>query len=232
MLRVDDRRAALVLALSLASAALAQAWVPTRRMADKRPPTRLADWVPTRFGNWSEDRSLLVLAPPPDVQANLDQVYDQMLGRTYINPMGSRIMLSLAYGGDQRGGLSVHLPEVCYPAQGFAVHKVWADNLVLPDRTLRVRRATTALGPRKEPLTYWLLTGDQVVAPGLENRRVQLAHTLRGEIADGMLVRLSSIDADPVRAFAAHNRFASELLLALPASECARLFGQAPDALR
>jgi len=188
--------------------------------------------MPARFGSWSEDRSLEVLAYPPEVQANPDQVYDKMLGRTYINPMGSRIMLSLAYGGDQRGGLSVHLPDVCCSARGFAVHKVSTGSLVLPDRTLRVRRATTALGPRKELLRYWLLTGDQVVAPRLENRRVQLARTLRGEIADGMWVRLSSIDADPVRTFAAHNRFASELLLALPASERTRVFGHAPNALR
>jgi len=143
-----------------------------------------------------------------------------------------RIVLSLAYGGEQHGGLSVHLPEVCCPAQWFAARKVWTGSLVLTDRTRRVRRATTVPGPRKEPLRYWLQTGDRGVAPGLENRRVQLARTLRGEIADGMWVRLSSIDADPFRAFAAHNRFASELLLALPARECTRLFGQTLNALR
>lgn len=141
-------------------------------------------------------------------------------------------MLSLAYGGEQHGGLSVHLPEVCCPAQRFAARKVWTGSLVLPDRTLRVRRATTAPGPRNKPVTYWLLTGDRGVAPGLEKGRVQLARTLRGEIADDIWVRLSSIDADPFRAFAAHNRFASELLLALPARECTRLFGQTVNALR
>jgi EpsI family protein len=40
----------------------------------------------------------------------------------YVNASGYRIMLSLAYGSDQRGALQAHKPEVRYPAQGFTLH--------------------------------------------------------------------------------------------------------------
>jgi len=224
----EGRRAALVLGLSVAAALLAQAWVPTRRMSDQRPAAKLADWVPVRAGEWFEDPNMAVVLPLPDVQAALDQAYDQVLGRTYVNRQGYRVMVSIAYGGDPRGGLALHLPEVCYPAQGFELQAVWPDTLRLPGRALSVRRATTVQGNRHEPLTYWLLAGDEVVTPGLDNRRVQLKHSLRGEIADGMLVRLSSIDPDARRAFAFQDQLAGQLLLALSAGERARLFGTAP----
>ena len=52
-------------------------------------------------------------------EAIINKIYNQTLTRTYINPRGDRIMLSIAYGRDQSDALQMHKPELCYPAQGF-----------------------------------------------------------------------------------------------------------------
>lgn len=44
----------------------------------------------------------------PQTQELLDKLYSQILTRTYVNAKGYRIMLSLAYGSDQRGALQAH----------------------------------------------------------------------------------------------------------------------------
>jgi EpsI family protein len=221
-------KAAIVLCLAGATAALANALVPTIKIADARPKTPLAEAFPTAFGDWLEDKSVPVVLPAPDVQANLDKVYNQVMARTYVNRDGYRIMLSVAYGGDQSDGMAVHRPEVCYPAQGFEVIKVWGDALSLADRAIPVTRATTRLGGRQEPLTYWIINGDEVIARGFDGRIVQLKYTLRGRIPDGMLVRVSSIDGDPDRAFGMQDRFARDMVRALDAGFRVRIVGMAP----
>ena len=57
----------------------------------------------------------------PGQKALLDRLYEQQLSRTYENAQGYRIMLSIAYGGNQRDELELHKPEVCYVAQGFVL---------------------------------------------------------------------------------------------------------------
>jgi len=221
------RQAAIVLVSAVCTAALAGALVPTIRVADTRPKTPLSELVPASFGEWVEDRSMPVVLPAPDVQANLNKVYNQVLARTYVNKQGYRIMLSVAYGGDQSDGMQVHRPEVCYPAQGFEVQRVWADDVQLADRSIPVTRATTRLGPRIEPLTYWIINGEQVIRPGFGARLVQLQYTMRGKIPDGMLVRVSSIDPEMKRAFEMQDRFSRDMAQALDPAFRIRIVGQA-----
>lgn len=229
MMERARRQALILLIAACGTAALAEALVPTLRIADTRPKTPLAELMPARFGDWVEDRSMPVVLPSPDVQANLNKVYNQVLARTYVNPQGYRIMLSVAYGGDQSDGMSVHRPEVCYPAQGFEVQRVWSDSLTLGERHIPISRATTKLGPRLEPLTYWIVNGDQVIGSrGFDGRIVQLQYTLRGKIPDGMLVRVSSIDGEPERAFRLQDEFAREMVRALDPAFRIRIAGVAP----
>jgi EpsI family protein len=62
-----------------------------------------------------------------------------------------------------------------------------------------VRRLFTSKGSREEPLTYWFTVGDRAVQ-GWNARLVELSYTLTGQIPDGLLFRVSSIDADQTRA--------------------------------
>jgi EpsI family protein len=134
-------------------------------------------------------------------------------------------MLSLAYGSDQRGDLQAHKPEVCYPAQGFTLHANEPGNLSTAFGAIPVRRLSTSMGPRKEPVTYWFTVGDRVVEGTIYKRLVEMRYGLTGQIPDGLLFRVSSIDADPARAYVVHEKFVNQMLEAIPAEDRQRLSG-------
>jgi EpsI family protein len=131
----------------------------------------------------------------------------------------------MAYGDDQRGGLQAHRPEVCYPAQGFKVGDVQDGALLTSFGDIEVRRLTTSLGARNEPVTYWLTVGDHVIRNALEKRMVEIRLSLTGQIPDGLLFRISSIDRDQAHAFAMQQKFAADLMAAVPAETRRQLSG-------
>lgn len=219
------RRGFVAAGLMFAGAALAVGMRPTKHMADQIGMPDLEQLFPKQFGDWRVDTNTPVILPSPDVQALLDKIYNQVLARTYVNAQDQRIMLSVAYGGDQSDGTSAHRPEVCYPAQGFAIRSNSVSLLPLGDRTIQVRRLTSQLGPRHEPITYWVLVGGAVVTSGVGQKLVQMRYGLRGVIADGMLVRVSSIDANAERAFDVQQQFISDLWKSLPPEARSRVLG-------
>jgi EpsI family protein len=187
--------------------------------------------VPKSFGEWQELPDQSVQVVNPETKALLDKIYSQVLSRTYVNKDGYRIMLSLAYGDDQRGGLQAHRPEVCYPAQGFKVGKIDDGGLPTSFGTIEVRRMTTTLGHRDEPVTYWLTVGDQVIKNSFEKRLAEIRLGITGQIPDGLLFRVSSIDKDTSRAFAMQQKFAADILGAVPVEVRRQLSGlTAPSA--
>ena len=198
---------------------------PNAKAAEKGKSLSLAAIVPKGFGEWQElpDQGLLVVNP--QTQELLDKLYSQLLTRIYVNKDGYRIMLSMAYGDDQRGGLQAHRPEVCYPAQGFKLGKIEDGSLATSFGSIEVRRMTTTLGARSEPVTYWLTVGDQVVQTAFEKRVAQIRLGLTGQIPDGLLFRISSIDNDDARAFALQQKFAADMLASVPAPARKQLSG-------
>jgi EpsI family protein len=144
-----------------------------------------------------------------------------------VNDGGYRIMLSLVYGTDvrARGSLQAHKPEVCYAAQGFVIQRSEAGLLATASGEIPVRRLFATMGARQEPLTYWFTVGDTAVQGKLEKRLVDLRYGLTGRIPDGMLFRVSSIDADPARAHQIQDQFINQLLQAVTPAERARLSG-------
>ena len=219
-------KAIIMLLLCLAAYAGAQAWRPTARLADTRPKVDLETMFPKAFGDWREDDRMPVQLVAPDTQAMLNKLYNQTLSRTYINPQGDRIMLSVAYGGDQSDATRAHRPEVCYPAQGFQLNERQDGTIALADRNLRVRRLVTQLGGRVEPLTYWITVGERITISGTEQKLAQLSYSTRGVVPDGMLVRVSSIDRDSSKAFGVQQGFIAALAQAIPGAQQAQVIGR------
>ena len=151
----------------------------------------------------------------PQQQEMIDKIYTQTLSRTYINNQGYRIMLAIAYGDDQRDAMQTHYPEVCYPAQGFQLKDKQSGTLTTTDGAIPVTRILTNLGPRHEPVTYWTTIGDRVVRSGIQKKLAEMSYGLNGQIPDGMLVRMSSIDTDAVKAYEMQTQFADDMLGAL-----------------
>jgi EpsI family protein len=224
-MKADRRKALLVLAGMTGAAALAHVGVPTDKIAD-RWQTDLETMFPRKFGDWEVDESMPVILPAPDVQAKLDQIYNQVLARTYVNRRtGERVMLSVAYGGDQSDGMNAHLPEVCYPAQGFQVLAKRGVVLELDGRRIPAQRVETRLGSRYEPVTYWLTLGETVAASRVERKLQQMRYGLQGVIPDGMLIRVSTIGRDAEQGFVAQEAFLQALASAVPAESKARVLG-------
>lgn len=219
-------RAVLAALIMLAGAALAYLGKPGIYLADQIGKPDLESLFPKQFGRWRLDARMGVVLPAPDVQAQLDAIYNQVLSRTYVNTEGQRIMLSVAYGGDQSDGTSAHRPEVCYPAQGFEITANTKAVQSMAGGTLPVRRLMSRLGGRNEPITYWVVVGSEVATSGIEQKLAQMRYGLRGVISDGMLVRVSSIDTNMARGHALQSAFIAELAGAMPNPARSRVFGE------
>lgn len=223
----QNRRAALA-ALLMGGAALA-AWklTPTQRMATLHGELNLEAQIPKQFGDWQLDTNVGGGVVNPQQEQLLKQLYSQILSRTYVNRnSGQRVMLSIAYGNDQRDGLQLHYPEICYPAQGFQLVSNRKVDLRLGGLTIPARRLETVLGgQRYEPVTYWTVIGETAVRGGTDKKFAEMRYGFRDLIPDGLLFRVSSIDRDTTAAFALQDQFASTLLTAVPAAIRGRIAG-------
>lgn len=214
-----SRRAAIGLLAGMASAAALAEWArPTIKESDLRPGFSLETLFPKTFKDWSIDDSIPVVVPPPDMQAQLDRIYNQTLARTYVNGRRQRIMLSVAYGGDQSDGLTVHMPEVCYVAQGFKLEWMRTSSMKIDGLTIPVKQLLTTMNGRVEPITYWILTGDEAIVTNTQRRLVTLRYGMHRRIPEGMLVRVSNIDPslDSEPALRLHAQFIRDLVDAIP----------------
>jgi EpsI family protein len=203
---------------------------PTHYMADARGERKLADIVPAEFGDWKQV-SLLTGIVNPQQQQLLDELYTEQVSRTYQSKDGYRIMLSIAYGKNQNDSFQVHLPEICYPAQGFQVQAKEHGVLPSPFGDIPVKRLkTTYQSQRVEPVTYWTTIGDHAVKSGVDKKLKEMEYALGGLIADGLLFRMSSIDPDVSRAQDRHQQFAIALLQSISPDDRRRLAGLQPPA--
>lgn len=218
-------RGVVILVLMVAAAGLAAATKPRVHLSDLREKVNLESMVPRQFGDWRIDESVVPILPDPTAQALLDKLYNQTLARTYVNSSGSRIMLSIAYGGDQSDALQLHRPEVCYASQGFQVLKQNLGQLPTQYGVLPVKRLLARLGARVEPITYWVTVGDNTTYAGTKQKLTQLKYGLRGQVPDGMLIRVSSISNDEPRAYELQELFVRTMLGAMTATTRSRLAG-------
>lgn len=221
-----NRRIALfALGAMAASAALGVALKPTKLLAKERKLGSLEVLIPKAFGDWRLDPYSMPLQVSPDQLAFVNTIYAQTLSRTYLNSAGARVMLSLAYVEQQSDEWGVHLPEVCYPAQGFKMRDASISPLQAAGAAMQVNRVVATLGSRIEPITYWVTVGDQISTRSSERKLMQMRYALKGVIPDGMLVRISSIDADASRAYALQANFVEAMHAALSREVEALMFG-------
>lgn len=221
------RRAALAAFLMVVASAMALGMAPTRKFSEIRGAQPLQTLVPSHFGGWTVDPGAMSGVVNPESETLSNRIYTDVLSRVYMDDKGNRIMLSIAYGADQRGDLQLHDPEVCYPAQGFNI--LWKKQEVvrIGGQDMRVRRMSTLQGmSRHEYVSYWILVGDRLISTGTQRRLAELSYGVRGVVADGILFRVSSIGADPQQGFDLQDRFSSALAGALDPQSKVRLFGR------
>jgi EpsI family protein len=222
--------ASLILGVAMAAtSALTGALTPKHLVSTMQSQFSLDQMIPKRFGNWTVDDTVVPLTPDATQKELIAALYDQTLARTYVNDSGQRVMLSIAYGGDQSKQLQLHLPEVCYVAQGFEMVKDQSGQLDTRYGRVPVKRLVMRENARNEPITYWVTIGDKAVMSGLGQKYQRFVYGLTGKIPDGMLVRVSTIQSDDKDAYQVQARFVNQMLDALSPKDRTRLLGAATN---
>jgi exosortase B len=218
---LSAKPAIVMLVAMLATVAAAHVLTPKMAFASSAAP--LAKTVPTQFGDWREVTSSLAqadLATTDEGGAAGDKIYDDVLMRTYVNSKGDQIMLALAYARQQRQDVKIHLPEICYPAQGYKVIKRNPAQLaVLPGGAALPATQLLASGNnRLEAVSYWVRIGDGYPKGGMAMRMKIFQDGVGGRVDDGILVRASSLvrnETDAAGAYALQQHFLTDLVTAV-----------------
>lgn len=187
-------------------------------------PNFLESTVPTAFGGWRK------LEEPPQIvdpgtKDQLEKIYKEVLTRTYVNEAGDRIMLSMARSGNQIGIQQAHVPDLCYPSQGFKISPVKNGELPTNYGAIPVRRLTTSKGTRYEPVTYWLTMADRVIKTQWDKRMIQIRTLITGESPGGLLFRVSTIDRESEHGFAIQQKFVADMMASVSPEARRKLSG-------
>lgn len=215
----------IVLVVMLCSSLLAYGLKPTDKIADDGNPINLETLLPKEFDNWKEVSLGTGNIVNPQQQEVINRIYSQTLSRTYVNNAGEYIMVSVAYGEDQSDSNQLHLPDVCYPAQGFQIHKSEKSVIDTDFGTIPVKRLYTVMGNRSEPLTYWTTVGNTVAIGGFQTKMAQLQYGFKGKIPDGLIFRVSSISRDLDAAYNTQDDFLKSLIANLNPEQRLRVAG-------
>jgi EpsI family protein len=209
-----NRRDLLTGGAMLMAAGTAAALTPRKRLA-LLGDRQLDDIVPDQVASWSHVQSEgFVLPKSPGSLA--DRLYSQTVTRLYTSPTRLPVMLVMAYGAVQNDLLQLHRPEVCYAAVGFTISA--SRRVLVPlggAAELPVRELSAQTDSRQEQICYWTRIGDDLPTDGSSQRMVKLRQQMRGYLADGILVRLSTVGPDDRRVFGELNDFARDLVNAV-----------------
>lgn len=198
--------------LMVLSAAIAISLTPN---AETTQPN-LQALIPREFNGWKIDASGATLVVNPEVNGEISKLYSQTLTRTYIDNLGERVMLSIAYGRDQRSDLQVHRPEICYLSSGFNIGKLTKAFVDTTIGRIPVMHLVAKQGARNEPITYWIRVGDEVTRGWFEQKTATLRYYIvTGELPDGLLFRVSTISNNVQNSYLTQQLFLNSLLQAV-----------------
>jgi EpsI family protein len=200
-----NRRNILIGGALVAASGLAYARMPTI-MAKPFKKGQLDAMLPNTIGDWTFESSSGLVLPPPDSLA--DRLYDEISTRVYEAPNQPQIMLLIAYSNVQDGMLQLHRPEVCYPVGGFKLSDSQVINVpVFANKTVPCRFFSAEGPSRTEQVLYWTRIGRTMPNEWIEQRWAVVDANMRGEVPDGILVRVSMVTPDPKAAFNSLSTF-------------------------
>ena len=196
------RRQVLAGAGLLAAAGAAFAFKP-RTVLRTLGTAKLDALVPHDFAGWHFQAASGLVLPPADQLR--DRIYSELLTRVYQHPDGGMMMLLIAYAGSQDGTIQVHRPEVCYPAGGFRLTDIEDRDVKLaPGVEVPTRFIVAETELRTEQMIYWTRLGHLFPRKWSDQKLAVIEENLRGLIPDGVLVRISTINAGDARASLDH----------------------------
>lgn len=198
---------------------------PGRVPADRLPMPQLDAFTPAAIDTW------ILLGSRRYTQEELnalveEDTYSQTYEAIYLSPNNQHIFLSLSYGENQLDGkVHAHRPEYCYRAQGYEVSELRDQSLKTPQTDIPVRLLKADKPRRTEYITYWMTLSEKAVVPGWSRMVAQIGYGLKGEIPDGLLVRVSTISEDEQSAYREQQAFIDAWLRQLTPQLAQRLTG-------
>lgn len=151
--------------------------------------------IPSKVGEWNAVPMLVDPVQPSllDAFGRPVLVYDKIETRSFRNAEGTTIMLMLAYRREQHQEDRVHVPDLCYFAQGYVLGTQHDVPLKAGQGTITARGFTAESLERREQVLYWIRTGDLVSNQALRVRAEIFRQGLSGRLLDGLLVRASIV---------------------------------------
>ncbi len=220
------RRRDLVFGLPLVAAAGAAWALKPRNRMNLLGNSRLEDAIPERIGPWQVTPSNAFILPEAREGSLAATLYDQQLSRLYTGEGVIPVMLVIAYGSTQSDLLQLHRPEVCYRAVGFSIDRFDRVEVPVGGGVVPMRALTARANERTEPILYWTRLGDLLPTSNNEQRIMKLRTEMAGYIADGVLVRLSTVAEPTPDVFAALEAFARALLTSMSGVALEALVGR------
>lgn len=220
------RRVVLIAILFATALVVSNVLTPVAQMSSQRKNFDINQIVPDQFDSWKRFENGGAFVVDPELKSKIESVYSQTLTRSYIDPDGHIIMLSIAYGGNQQDMMQVHRPEVCYVAQGFYLEKVNTKKIVTAHGTVKAKLLLAKQAERIEPITYWIKIGDSIAVDGLTWRLERIKYGLSGSIPDGLLFRVSSIGSDLDNQYQIQESFIKSLAASLTSDQYIQILGK------
>lgn len=221
------KRRELLLGLPLVAAAGGAFALTPRNRLNLLGDKKLEKAVPLTIGAWSVTPSNAVVLPDSAEGSLAARLYDQTVSRLYTSDTELPVMMVIAYGSTQSDQLQLHRPEVCYAAVGFEITTATQVAVPLaPGAELPARELVARNNDRVEPILYWTRVGDFLPTSGNEQRLMKLRSEMRGYVADGVLVRLSSVGEPSPEVFGSLQRFTRQMLAATDPAALPALVGR------
>ncbi len=193
---VTERILTTVLLIAMVSAGIL-AWSIRLRPAMKIEATSL-EAIPMSYDGWHGKD-----IPVQDAVSEMLQA-DFQVQRAYAHPVAGVAWVYVGYYGSDRGGHPEHLPQVCYPAQGW---KILERRTIEIDgsRGLRANEFVVEQAGQQRLVHYWFRSHRSTGLLG--GWRINLDHLI-GRLtqgrADGALIRISTViegeDLEAIRA--------------------------------
>lgn len=210
---MTSRRQLIMGGCLLGVASLAYARMPEPG-AEPLKPGEFDASIPKKIGKWSFVTASGLVLPPEDELS--DRLYDEVLTRVYEAPGAPSIMFLIAYSHVQDGLLQLHRPEICYPVGGFSLTETKTSSLALGSGiSLPVKTFSARASTRTEHVLYWTRVGEDIPSSWGRQRWSVVQANLKGQIPDGILVRVSVLGSDAGEAIAYVESFVRALIPAL-----------------
>ncbi len=171
----------------------------------------LAAIIPDQFAQWqAEPESRFILPAELPVEEGVTTLY-----RAYRNESGDRVMMVIVYGAERGDTMRLHLPEVCYVAQGYDISNRATTRFALGSVPIDTVSIIADNGLREESVIYWMRVSNHYARSQI-GQQLFFLRTDKRQRQDSALVRISVASRDQLYASRVNHNFIRDFVTALP----------------